>query len=79
MAQKNPNQNRKPVWSPTDFKTTRTHAGPMSLLVTPKLNIISSALIGGLFARRPSSIGGAPGIGKATLAWRLARFLLANP
>ncbi len=24
-------------------------------------------------------IGGAPGIGKATLAWRLARFLLANP
>src|SRR5437016_13313660 len=24
-------------------------------------------------------IGGPPGVGKATLAWRLARFLLANP
>jgi DNA polymerase III subunit delta' len=24
-------------------------------------------------------IGGSPGVGKATLAWRLARFLLANP
>src|SRR5580704_1468940 len=24
-------------------------------------------------------VGGPPGIGKATLAWRLARFLLANP
>src|ERR1700693_6591038 len=24
-------------------------------------------------------VGGPPGVGKATLAWRLARFLLANP
>src|SRR5207237_1369716 len=24
-------------------------------------------------------LGGPPGLGKATLAWRLARFLLANP
>ena len=42
-----------------------------------KGNLILSYLSGHL--PQAFIVGGPPGVGKATLAWRLARFLLANP
>ena len=61
------------------FEDTRIRARPSVSSVTPRWKAVwlRSSLSGHL--PQAFIVGGPPGVGKATLAWRLARFLLANP